>query len=278
MKNPKKHSYSRTKTFARICERRYAYECFEPWAGNAATARGSAVHDALESVCAAMGEGIKAQEALDLVLAETERLPSNEHITPEEVAHYLRRAGAVLEHVRPVKGLVEAWFELDLGGACPYIGKVDVISSRRPTFGFDRQANGSTEELCVLDWKTTSNPSRIRSPREAKTSIQLAGYCLAASELLGEPVRSAGFLYLLPEGPPQGVTVSFTEQEIGVAERWLRGTIGVIDKRWEAAIFKGPDGKDVIDFEQFALAEPGHWLCNKKWCPFWDKCFGQKGK
>lgn len=266
------HSYTRTKTFARTCERRYFYETQEPWSDTPATLKGGAVHDALEDVAKLMMAGASVEDAIAsaTVVPVMDINPATEKpiVTGEEIYDYLGRAVSALKNITPVSA--EEWFRVNLGAERNYVGKIDLVSSTTPIADvYSRRIEGSEEGWCVLDWKTTGNPASIKDKSQAKKSIQAAGYCVAASEVYGREIKTAGFLYLLPAGPVQGTIVTFTKGELKIAERWLRDTLQVIDGRWEEYLRRE-------DEKVWALAEPGNWLCNKRLCPYWDKCIGKK--
>jgi len=270
--NPKKHSFSRISTFSEICERRGAFDSLIPreW-DSAPIKRGNHVHDMLERMALLMIEGDTAVQAAEAV-AES-KLCTEGYLKPNVAANYLQRAVPVFEHLKPRKEGVEAWFR-DVSGL-PIVGKIDLISETTPLVDPSGYVIGSVDKLCILDHKTIGNPARMKGTYEAKKSLQLKIYCLATG------ARNAGFIYYLPTGAVRVVVVEFTEAELDIARTWLDLTLKTINRRWEeAAALSGREtgAPEVEGFNllPFSLAEPGHPLCNAKFCDHWDRCLGRK--
>jgi hypothetical protein len=274
MSNPKRHSFSRLNTFAEICERRSAYDSLlKDWVDTPASKRGSHVHDALEQVAKRMVNGETAVEAAEYIAEH----PPEGFLKQPVLAGYLERAVVALEHITPIEGRVEQWFEEAAG--LPIVGKIDLVSATTPVFDNYGLPTHSVPGLCVVDYKTTGSPARIKDKWEAKKSLQLKIYCLATG------ARNAGFLWFLPSGPVKGTFVHFEEDDLAIAKLWLRHTLEVVQSRWDVAARPrmgdhAPLTTDHLvegyDLSGFSLAAPGHGLCNAKFCEHWDRCLGKK--
>jgi RecB family exonuclease len=272
MSNPKRHSFSRLDTFANVCQRRHAYDALlKDWVDTPASLRGNHVHDALETMAKHMIAGQTAVEAAEYVAEH----PPPGYLKEEALAGYLQRAVPVFEHITPIPGGTEAWF--DEAGGLDICGKIDLQSATTPVFDNYGLPTHSVPGLCVLDHKTTASPARIKDKWEAKKSLQLKIYCLATG------ARNAGFLWYLPSGPVKGTMVHFEEDDLAIAKLWLRHTTEVVQSRWAEAKRNGSkmyghsdELVEGYDLSGFSLAAPGHGLCNAKFCEHWDRCLGKK--
>jgi len=279
MGNPKGHSFSRIDRHIK-CPRQHFYDnLYGKFVETPAQKKGSQVHDLYERAAVAMTahQGrtpLDARAALECALVAQNHGPLND----KKLKDYADRMLPVFEHLHPMLGQngeprVEEWFREAAG--MKLRGKIDLISKWTPTWDNYGRVSGHKENMCVIDYKTTSNPNSIKTAAQARKSPQLWIYCLATG------VRNAGFIYIMPSGEPRGSFVTFTESEIARAARWLSGTIASIDRQWEAAEVsqETPDCHDGVNLDAtiFSLAEPGHPLCSEKWCSFWDRCLGSKG-
>lgn len=277
MSLPRRHSFSALNEFSDVCERRYAYNALiGEFRSSPEMERGTHVHAALEAVARRMTaeDGQTPLDAAGAVAAVKDAPPVGV-LAPEALTGYLDRALPVFEHLHPMMGRVEEWFR-DAGGF-EVVGKIDLVSKWAPTADGDGKLLGHTENLCVIDYKTTGSSFFIPTPLQAQRSLQLRLYCLATG------ARRAGYVYFLPSGPPILRVATFSEQDLVLTRRWLSGTIRVIEHRWKTAaemvregpgqLISGPKGD--FDVSVFALARPGHPFCGEK-CEHWTRCIGKE--
>jgi len=227
--NPKNQSFSRIDTFVNKCERCHAWEALTPWKSSPAIERGSHVHAALESLGKMLLKpDCTSREALATILPNPPVGPLKE----ANLKSYLVRGAEVLEHLSPIA--VEEWFEKS--EKYPrLVGKIDLVSAVTPITDSQGYITGSKSGLCVIDYKTTTSKAYAKSEEAARDSLQLQIYALIKG------IRNCGFVYFLPEGPPFGVFVEFTDSELKVADVFLRDIMSVIEERWASAAYpKGP--------------------------------------
>lgn len=237
-------SISSAGTFSDICERQAFLDKIVAAPSSEAMERGKCVHAAIEEhMRIRMGEEVERWTGPD----------------PYGAAGYVARLLEWEEYKDLRPRAVELWF-CQIPGRMGrpgfwWNGKIDLVSATTP--GLDGP--------CVLDWKTIIAERKIKSPWEAKKSLQLQVYCLVTG------VRNAGFVYFTPSGPVKSTIVTFTEQELDKAWLWAYNHSLVIRSRWAALDDDGGNWEEV-----FSMAAPGHPLCSEKWCDHWDYCFNQE--
>ena len=67
---------------------------------------------------------------------------------------------------------------------------------------------------------------------------------------------------------------SLTDAQLEETRRWVESMRAVVEQRLAVAAEAKKVGRP--DFVHFALARPDHPLCSKKWCPWFNRCFGEK--
>lgn len=250
MKPLKRPSFSTFDTFS-WCERQAFLRCLVPMKPTAALERGKKVHKWLESCL--NGEGDVCGEFYDIY-------------------QNLEKAG-VLDALQPKEVEVRSRELSWRGSTLPWSAVIDLVSGTTPVPDSSGQKVVASEpQACVIDWKTISNSRRIKSPQQARRSLQLRSYCIL------KDVRDAGFIYILPSGKIHMTMVQFEDRDLDQAFEWIRQTSDIWGERWGALGTRKEEeidqfgGWDVV----FSMAPPDHPLCSKQWCQFYRTCFEGK--
>lgn len=242
---PKKrirHSCSSLKTFATICELRYAKDRHLPWTDTPDTLRGSQIHNALEWV---MNQRVKDPSAriTDLLASAAERFCGGpkEPQTKAEMVCWLKHAEPAVRRYEPVE--CEVWYEKPLPGCkWPFVGKVDLkaLEENRPT---------------IVDWKSVKNQLKIPTEWQFFHLIQPSAYAWLTD------CRRVAFEWFTPYHASVRTLAEYTDEDLARTEAWLARTCQAVEHRWEHG--------------GWALADPGCGLCCEKWCPHWSECLGK---
>ena len=126
-----------------------------------------------------------------------------------------------------------------------------------------------TDKGVVVDWKTST--AKKASQHDADQSVQLTAYALMYNQLTGsEDVP-------LAQGLPTELRLDYiidkkaTKTKPSSTDRHLLRTY-----RNEASIdalaARHQVATQLINAGVFAPVEPGHWICNPKWCGYWSTC------
>ena len=123
-----------------------------------------------------------------------------------------------------------------------------------------------TDKGVVVDWKTTT--SKRANQHDADQSVQLTAYALMYNQI----TKSADVP--LAQGLPTELRLDFIidkQTKKGGTDRHLLRTY-----RNEASIVpfaaRHQIATELIKAGIFAPVEPGHWICNPKWCGYWSTC------
>jgi hypothetical protein len=255
VERPKRHSITRLNTFAEICERRYALECFEPWKDTPDSLRGKAIHDALETMIVAyLVDHCGWEAALNKALES-----DYTGLVKIRVQHALERVLPILKHTKPIA--TEEWFEGEI--RADFCGKIDYVSASTPVTDATGKVIDSLAAPCILDFKTLKPGKSGLEVWQARRTLQLRAYAAVKG------INTAGYVYIPWTDPAYVTLVRFSDAELDATERWIDAQCEVINRRWAQS-------KDKSDLSQWALSAPGHFLCNDKWCPFWSQCLGKE--
>lgn len=249
------HSFSKIDTFM-DCERRYFLDnVTEREPSSPAARKGQQVHATLERVARKVKMGMRWSNALRGVLSH----PPDGPYTQPELAAYLKRA-SVLEGLAPVE--IEKYFKIPEWKVRGYI---DMISNTMPMTGHGGVISDTyIPEKCVIDYKTIGAARYIKTPYEARRSLQLQIYALAAD------VTTAGFIYFPPRSEILGVFVTFSKEELEIARKRLVQEVEVMRRRWYDML-EGHEWEQV-----WSLSRPDNFLCSPNFCRHWEVCFGDQ--
>jgi len=201
------HSFSSIKTFAEICELRYAYEKLTPWEDTDASRRGNQIHSALE-LWGNYGFPSATSHSYDEVLDTPGILSRN------ELEGWLSRVHTIAEKLVPRER--EFWIRTPLDGcARPLVGKVDL------------RAHHEDYGEMLIDWKSVNNMRKKLTQTECDRSLQGRIYCKVTG------IRRIGFVYFTENHEAELVTSEYTDKDLAEAWEFVCHTCRQIENRWK---------------------------------------------
>lgn len=196
------HSFSSLKTFADICEYRYALEKVRKWEGGVDAQRGTQIHEALDAWASA---GF-AESELQKLLATPGPLSS------QELEGWLRRVQPATAGLAVVRN--EFWVRAELPGcAHPLVGKVDL------------HAKDEDGDLLV-DWKSVNSMGKKLTQGECDRSLQGRIYAAVTG------IRRFRFVYFTSNHDAEIVQSEYSDAQLDEAWKYVAHTCKHIEDSW----------------------------------------------